>query len=199
MSWQYKNFTNLRMMNFFSEVLEILRGTHNLIPDYIFHCTANYFMFQSNNLPLFPQLLTQWQCQYEVLKQLCLNPKLLFFILLCFSYRTCYLSKFPVSFCLKASELESQKFQFLETLKPIGSDQALDSLLQLLFTTKKNKHQKQLHMLLKLAYTTFSRLRRRSLPELVHTSACRATSGNNHSSQMGPSNMHHNTRPRMTG
>lgn len=47
--------------------------------------------------------------------------------------------------------------------------------------------------------TTFPRLRSRSLPELVHTSACRATSGNDRPSQMGPGSTHHNPQPRMTG
>ena len=45
MSWRYKNLTNSRMINFFSEVLAFLGDTHNLIPNYTYHCTANGFMY----------------------------------------------------------------------------------------------------------------------------------------------------------
>lgn len=84
------------------------------------------------------------------------------FILLYFSYRPCY----HVIFLIEDSEIENQNtWVHLDTLKTMGSNEALDSLLQLLFTTKKNKQQKQLHMLETLACTTSPDLRGRSLPE----------------------------------
>lgn len=96
----------------------------------------------------------------------------------------------------EVSEFENL-WPHLETLKPMGSDQALDGLLQLLFTTKRDNHQKSLHMLLKLTCINFPHLRRGAC-QLVHTSPLEQLPATTHSSQMGSGNMYHNTQLRIT-